>query len=135
MQAGKHYAELLGPEFDVVGFDPRGIALSTPRASFFKTNVERELWSANMARYLGSREDVSTEYARAEVLNGQAADTDDGYLRYINTEQTVRDMLSIVHAHGQEKLQYWGFSYGSVLGVTFASLFPVCTHILYGSTS
>ncbi|KAJ7441123.1 hypothetical protein FB451DRAFT_1299085 [Mycena latifolia] len=34
-------------------------------------------------------------------------------------------MLRIVQAHGLDKLQYWGFSYGTVLGPTYASIFPV----------
>lgn len=33
-------------------------------------------------------------------------------------------MLAITQKLGQEKIQYWGFSYGTFLGLTYASLFP-----------
>ncbi|KDR74314.1 hypothetical protein GALMADRAFT_250125 [Galerina marginata CBS 339.88] len=115
---------LIGPQFDAVGFDPRGIARSTPRASFFKTDVERVLWGQSLGPVNNSDEGIARTWARAKVFGELAAETDYGYLRHINTDQTARDMLRIVEAHGRSKIQYWGFSYGSVLGATFAAMFP-----------
>ncbi|KAJ7031110.1 TAP-like protein-domain-containing protein [Mycena alexandri] len=126
---GSPISTIVGPEFDLIGFDPRGIGRSTPRVSFYKSRVERELWagsgdSAKVLSMNASADTLARSWARAIVDGTLAGERDDGSLRFINTDHTARDMLRIVKAHGREKLQYWGFSYGSVLGATFASMFP-----------
>ncbi|KAJ7083189.1 hypothetical protein B0H15DRAFT_785227, partial [Mycena belliarum] len=132
-ERGAQISTIVGPEFDIIGFDPRGIARSTPRVSYFETRVERELWTGRSAiRKLSMNASADTllcAWAEA-VIEGQLAGArDDGSLRFINTDHTARDMLRIVQAHGSEKLQYWGFSYGSVLGATFASMFPASDNV------
>ena len=57
-----------------------------------------------------AEDDAAKTWALASVFGKLAEDRDDGYLRHINTDQTARDMLRIVEAHGRTKIQYWGFS-------------------------
>lgn len=133
MRSGNTLSTILGPQFDIVGFDPRGkqpiitqtmvlyvldnspgsgISRSIPRVSFFKTDVERALWGQLQGNNLlnASESGIGRVWARSHVVGQLAAETDDGYLRHINTENTAHDMLRIVEAHGRDKLQYWGFS-------------------------
>ncbi|KAF7331015.1 Abhydrolase-4 domain-containing protein [Mycena venus] len=125
---GAQLSTIVGPEFDIIGFDPRGIARSTPRVSFFESRAERVLWSGDggtLRLSMNASDDaLARAWARAVVHGQLAGERDDGSLRFINTDHTARDMLQIVRAHSKEKLQYWGFSYGSVLGATFAAMFP-----------
>ncbi|KAF8876134.1 alpha/beta hydrolase fold-domain-containing protein [Infundibulicybe gibba] len=123
---GETIGTILGPQFDVIGFDPRGIARSTPRISFFDTPAERALWGTAPG-IIGNGSGVdglASEWARAQILGKLALAHDHNVLAHMNTENTARDMLQIVQAHKREKLQYWGFSYGTVLGATFATIFP-----------
>ena len=122
-------SSIIGPQFDIVGFDPRGmchpklqyfymdpqshplftgIGQSTPHVAFFKSAAERAISHAS-ERHI-AEDDVANKWALSVVLGRLAEDRDDSYLRHINTDQTARDMLRIVEAHGRTKIQYWGFS-------------------------
>ncbi|KAG5650219.1 hypothetical protein H0H81_000275 [Sphagnurus paluster] len=120
--AGEEISGVLGPQFDIVAFDPRGVARSTPHVSFLGNSVDRTFWQDNALN--ASSDELARAWARAKIVGQLAEERQAGILPYINTAQTAADMLSIVKAHGKEKLLYWGFSYGSVLGSTYASLFP-----------
>ncbi|KAJ7770360.1 hypothetical protein B0H14DRAFT_2402404 [Mycena olivaceomarginata] len=105
----------------------KGIGRSTPRVSFFATRAERAISLDNFQKTSmnSSAYALPHAYARGLVEGQLAGERDDGSLRFINTDHTARDMLRIVQAHGLEKIQYWRFfTYGSVLGATFASMFP-----------
>lgn len=49
---------------------------------------------------------------------------EDGILSHISSEFHARDMDSILKATGNDKLRYYGFSYGTTIGVYYASMFP-----------
>ncbi|KAJ7474134.1 TAP-like protein-domain-containing protein [Mycena latifolia] len=128
--AGAAFATVFGSEFDIVGFDPRGISYSTPRISFFETDVERELLIPSTQNIVypsinASSDALAQEWAHWQLLGQLAVVRDtDAYLQHMTTDNIARDMLRITEAFGCPKLQYWGISWGSVLGATFASLFP-----------
>ena len=45
-------------------------------------------------------------------------------LRHVSTADTARDLNLLRRDLGQPKLNYWGLSYGTILGATYANLFP-----------
>ncbi|KAJ7456893.1 hypothetical protein FB451DRAFT_597797 [Mycena latifolia] len=126
--AGADIASFIGDEYALVGFDPRGVSYSTPSISFFKTAAERALWSPPSMNTVysslnESADAIAQQWARAQLLGELAESRNKGYLQHMATDNIARDMLRITEAFGFEKLQYWGISYGSVLGSTFTSMF------------
>ncbi|KAK0243686.1 Alpha/Beta hydrolase protein [Armillaria nabsnona] len=125
---GPQLASIIGNQYDIISFDPRGIGNSTPRAEFFPSKQEHSLWLTSTNHFTWAVNTTSDQiphlWASAQVIAELAKERDNGILNYISTDNVARDMLQITEAAGQEKLQYWGFSYGTVLGATFASMFP-----------
>jgi pimeloyl-ACP methyl ester carboxylesterase len=115
----------------LLGFDPRGINLSTPLASCMPPSAheDAELRYAINARAGSVRarkplEDSGELWAWTRARAQACADAMGPHGAYINTPQTAADMAAILDALGQEKLYYWGFSYGTLLGATFATMYP-----------
>ncbi|KAK7451804.1 hypothetical protein VKT23_012483 [Stygiomarasmius scandens] len=123
---GRNFSTILGPQFDIVSFDPRGVSRSLPQVFFYESRVERELWNFNAVHELNySNSGLADTWGKSLVTARLAAERDsDDILAHINTGNTARDMLTITEAHGFQKLKYWGFSYGTILGATFAAMFP-----------
>jgi len=121
----EQFLQILGPKFDLVGFDPRGIGRTTPKATLFEDQIESRLWEANAVKATSdSFEDFTRLWSRSQVMGKLAEQRNLLGISHLRTENVAQDMLRITEAHGFEKLQYWGFSYGTILGATFASLFP-----------
>jgi pimeloyl-ACP methyl ester carboxylesterase len=107
--------------FDLVGFDPRGVGLSTPLTCI--TDRQKDQSAALNA-------DVRTPAGRtlarsnADSIARACAAKYGPALAHYNTEETARDMDRIRAAVGDAKLNYLGFSYGTRLGATYAHQFP-----------
>lgn len=125
-ELGATVAAIIGDEFDHIGFDPRGIGRTTPVMNAFTTDAERMTWSLTQTLSgVNSTEDAMGKvYGQAKILGTIVAQRQKKTAQHMSTATVARDMLAITKAHGRDKLQYWGFSYGTVLGVTYAAMFP-----------
>ncbi|MEV6638790.1 alpha/beta hydrolase [Amycolatopsis sp. NPDC051371] len=108
-------------EYDIIGFDPRGVGHSTP--------VTCDLTPAQMAvgnlPYAKGPADVVKQAALAKTEAEQCANAETGsMLPYVTTANTARDMDRIRQALGESTVSYLGASYGTYLGAVYTTMFP-----------
>lgn len=109
--------------FDVIGFDPRGVGESTAVTCYDAPEMDDYLYGIPDAAR-------GTAEWEAEVLDSheafaQACDaSSEGILPYITTVNSARDMDLIRAVLGDKQLNYLGYSYGTFLGATYAKLYP-----------
>lgn len=111
----------LHARYDLVSFDPRGVAESSAVVCQDDRQTEASLrldftpdTPAEEKAYL---DDAAAFGAGCARRSGKV-------LPYVGTSSAARDMDLIRQALGDKKLNYFGFSYGTELGGAYAHLFP-----------
>ncbi|MET9774705.1 alpha/beta hydrolase [Streptomyces sp. NPDC006367] len=115
--------EELRSRYDLVSFDPRGVGNSrgvrclAPEAA---EKAEAEL--DDTPDDDGGETDALLEFNR---LVAAACEKNSGdVLPHVGTTEAARDLDLMRHVLGDEKLHYFGISYGTQLGGVYAHLFP-----------
>ncbi|KAG8877859.1 hypothetical protein FRB97_002969 [Tulasnella sp. 331] len=136
-----------GGAFDLVSWDPRGVDFSSSPINCFDDSEASpgsftfDAWFANMTTLGGlqapssgpSAKDVDTFNANVkpwssvvETLTSECNQKNAAHLTQVGTVAVVQDLVAIADAIGgpQTPINYYGYSYGTVIGAYFINLFP-----------
>ncbi len=120
--AGAGVFTTLNERFDIVGFDPRGVGQSTPAIDCQVDQETQGIYSVPVPTPLDI--DVEDYVAKVQGYVDACLANNGEILEHVSTANVARDMDVLRAAVGDEELSYLGFSYGTFLGATYASLFP-----------
>ncbi|MDR2453739.1 MAG: alpha/beta hydrolase [Bifidobacteriaceae bacterium] len=107
--------------YDVVGFDPRGVGKSTAVTCYTETTQLDEFFAASWPR---TPEGYEQSLAVVEPFAQACAENSGPVLAHVDTVSSAKDMDAIREFVGDAQLNFLGYSYGTLLGATYADLFP-----------
>jgi pimeloyl-ACP methyl ester carboxylesterase len=115
--------QTLRDKYTLVSFDPRGVARSAKVTCYDAAGTDHLLYDSNGAEP-GSAADIASVRAELKKFDAACKQNTGPVLAHVDTVSAAKDMDVIRAALGSEKLDYLGFSYGTFLGTTYATLFP-----------
>lgn len=113
--------ERLLEAYDIIGVDPRGVGNSTPLQCGTGAEVDEFLipdFAVTSEADMETSEEIVAAFAqRCRELSGPVVE-------FMDTVSAARDMDVIRSVLGDDKLHYFGYSYGTQLGATYLQLYP-----------
>ncbi|MFE0023558.1 alpha/beta hydrolase [Amycolatopsis sp. NPDC059021] len=113
----------LHEQFDIVGFDPRGVGASTP-VRCFSDPSQLEPLKRILGQFPITREQERQQVADARTVTEACGRNAGPLLGHLSTANVARDLDRLRAAAGEPRLRYYGLSYGTYVGENYANLFP-----------
>jgi pimeloyl-ACP methyl ester carboxylesterase len=108
-------------EFDIIGFDPRGVDASAPVKCL--TGPQTTRWLLTDATP-DTPAEIATLVSRSKGVSDGCLKYSPTLARHLGSENTVRDMDILRSALGDDQLNFLGYSYGTYFGAKYAAAFP-----------
>ncbi|MEO7348635.1 MAG: alpha/beta hydrolase [Terrimesophilobacter sp.] len=112
-------------QYDIVGFDPRGVNKSSAVKCYDANEMDSYLFDIQpdagvpgSDSWLNMMDQQSEDFGKACLKNTGEL------LGFVDTVSAARDLDLLRAVLGDKKLNYLGYSYGTFLGATYASLYP-----------
>lgn len=108
-------------QFDIVGFDTRGVGYSAPITCMTGAQTTRWLRADPTPDTVRERR---AYLALAARIPAGCLSMSPAIARHVGSENTIKDLDVLRQALGDERLNWLGFSYGTYLGTHYAEEFP-----------
>ena len=116
----------LHEHFDFVGMNPRGFGaykgLGAGATKLTCTDQQVKVTPIKFPEW--TTEALRAQASASQEQEAQCEATSDGLRQYVTTPNTARDMDLLRTVLGQQKIDYYGVSYGTYLGATYGTMFP-----------
>jgi pimeloyl-ACP methyl ester carboxylesterase len=119
--AGASFGKTLLRHYDVIGIDPRGVGASTPVDCLPDNRLDDVLASdpdPRTAAELRASDRLLRQFGRGCVTRSGAL------AAHVSTVEVAKDLDVLRGALGESRLTYFGASYGTAIGSTYADMFP-----------
>lgn len=115
----------LQEQYDIVSWDPRGVGKSNPVKCYNDKELDNYIYGTSTSDAKIGSEQWIEESQQQVTKFGEACQKNTGpLLAHIDTLSTVHDLDMLRQLVGEPKLNYLGYSYGTIIGIYYAREYP-----------
>lgn len=104
--------------YDIIGLDPRGVGSSQP------VKCDPKIFNRRVPTFVDSTKTYEALKNHSRDLGESCAKLTGPLINYLDSVHVAKDHEILRRALGAKKFDYFGLSYGSLLGSTYLNLFP-----------
>ncbi|KAL6355456.1 hypothetical protein LRP88_11046 [Fusarium phalaenopsidis] len=104
--------------FDIIGLDPRGVGLST------RVQCNLDLWNQRMSLFPADEASFRRLVQFYQEVSANCWNLTGPLMDHLDTVQVAKDLEAVRVVLGNEKMNWLGMSYGTMIGTQYACLYP-----------